>query len=359
MRGLRSWTPAEESGSQAPTARPERSPRFRLVAVGSTVVLLNVLAWGLYAVGLAGSSSSAGMAGVGILAFVLGVRHAFDADHIATIDDCSRLLVRRGERPLGLGLFFALGHSGVVLFLAIVVILFAGAATSETMSIVESFGGNLSAAVAATFLLVVGILNLKVFRSLWLVRTQARAGAIPTAEMDAMLTRRGVLSRVLGPRMSSALVSSPQMIPIGFLFGLGLGTASEVALLGLSATSAAQGSVSLAGLIALPLLFAAGMALFDTANSLMMVHMYGSATQDRRRVRFNLATTLTTGLIGIAVGLVYLAGLLVDHAGAQLLAPVAAIGDHFELLGYAIVTAYLVVWVTTVFAGRASGRASP
>ena len=374
MRDLRTRTFVEidddvQDGFLAPTETPSRwrtsttvtppmsRPRLRLIGVASTVLVLNILGWGLFAVGLAGSAPSAGLVGVGVLAFVLGVRHAFDADHIATIDDCSRLLVRQGKRPLGLGLFFALGHSGVVLILVIVVILFAGAAGSESMSMVESFGGILSAVVAATFLLIVGVLNLKVFRSLWLVRTRAGAGTIPTGELDAMLKGRGVVSRILGRRVSSVLVSSPQMIPIGFLFGLGLGTASEVALLGLSATSAATGSVSKAGLLALPFLFAAGMALFDTANSLIMVHMYSSAVQDRQRLRFNLSTTLTTGLIGIAVGLVYLAGLLVDHAGMEVLAPIASIGDHFEVVGYIIVAAYLAVWLTTVLVERSSRRA--
>ena len=328
--------------------------RRRLIAIVSTVVALNVLGWGLYATGQANSQSSAALAGAGVLAFVLGVRHAFDADHIATIDDCTRLLVRRGERPMSLGLFFALGHSSVVLILALVVILFTKAADSEAMGVMQSFGGVLSSAVAATFLWVVGTLNLRVFGSLWRVREQARVGSLAPAELDELAAGRGVFSRLFGRRMSSALTSSSQMFPVGFVFGLGLGTASEVALLGLSATAAMSGSVSLLGLLALPVLFAAGMALFDTANSLMMVHMYSSTTQNLRRFRFNLATTLVTGLIGIGVGAVYLAGLLVDQGHVDALAPLASVADHFEVIGYAIVTAYLVVWITTVLRRRHS-----
>ncbi|HQZ85245.1 MAG TPA: hypothetical protein PLB21_06385 [Actinomycetota bacterium] len=152
---------------------------------------------------------------------------------------------------------------------------------------------------------------------------------------------------------TSRFVLGGQLFPIGFLFGLGLETASEVALLAVTASSAASGSASLSGLLALPLLFAAGMSLFDTGNSLLFSRLYWTTGQsDSRRLTFNVSMTAVTAAVGLGIGLVYLAGLLADVGGLSWLSGIASISDHFEVLGFVLVLAYLVVWAVALVPRR-------
>ncbi len=316
--------------------------RRPLTGVVSAVAALNVLAWGLYAVGSAGA---VGLSGVGVLAFVLGTRHAFDADHIAVIDDCSRLAASQGRRRPGLGLSFALGHSAVVLILTVLVAWAARSVAGGDFERWRVVGGGLSTAFAAAFLLGAGGLNLRVLQQI------RRAG--PGASSTDPLSGGGLLTRLLGVRMQGSALAAWQLFPVGFLFGLGLETASEVALIGVTGSSAASGSASWATILALPLLFAAGMALCDTANSVMMSRLYDQTDGSTlRRRRFNIAMTALTASLGLVVGGIYLAKVLVDVVGMELLAPVAALTEHFEVLGYVIVVAYASIGVVTLTAGR-------
>jgi high-affinity nickel-transport protein len=325
----------------------------RLGWVVLVVVALNVLAWGLYGFSVTGTTSTAAYVGAGTLAFVLGMRHAFDADHIATIDDCTRLLIRRGERPIGLGLFFALGHSSVV-FLLFIGVAVASASASETAThAITTVMGPISGIVAALFLLFVGLLNLRVLRRVWTARRALRGEAFGDKQIEEILNARSVMSRVFGRRMQSSMTASWKMFPLGFIFGLGLETASEIALLGLSATAATTGHLSLLSLIALPLLFAAGMTLFDTLNSVLMVSMYQSSnTRVRQRLTFNVVMTFVTATIAIGVGLIYLAGFLVRESWVSSLAPVAEMNQHFEVVGYIIVVAYGLLWTWMLLVSR-------
>ncbi|MDQ1306230.1 MAG: nickel/cobalt transporter (NiCoT) family protein, partial [Actinomycetota bacterium] len=253
------------------------SHRARLTWVIGGVAALNVVAWAMY---FHGAMTSQGpVVGAGIVAFVLGARHAFDADHIAVIDDCTRLAVRHGQRRVGMGFTFALGHSSVVLVLTVVVLWLASSADSMAATW-QATGSPFVQGFAALFLLFVGLLNLRVLLGLMEARRHLRTGAGDGAqELERALARRGVFSRLLGTRAQSAVISSWRLFPIGFLFGLGLETASEVALLAVTASSAASGSASLSGLLALPLLFAAGMSLFDTGNSLLVSRLYWTTGQ--------------------------------------------------------------------------------
>jgi high-affinity nickel-transport protein len=319
----------------------------------ATVIALNILGWGLYAFAASSGGASAAYVGAGTLAYVLGVRHAFDADHIATIDDCTRLLVRKGQRPSGLGLFFALGHSSVVFILFVIVAIASASASETVIPAVRGIGGPLSALVAAGFLLFVGVLNLRVLHRVWTARRALEGRELDNAQLDEILNARSVLSRLFGSRMQSTVTASWRMFPIGFIFGLGLETASEIALLGLSATAAVSGAVPLLALLALPVLFAAGMTLFDTLNSLLMVNLYGSnRTQPRRRLTFNMLMTLLTACIAISVGLIYVSVLLVNEAGVSFLEPLAAMSQHFELVGYIIVVAYGTLWAWMLVVSR-------
>jgi high-affinity nickel-transport protein len=327
--------------------------RRQLLLVVAVVIGLNLVGWGLYAYSASAGGATAAYVGAGTLAYVLGARHAFDADHLATIDDCTRLLVRQGHRPAGLGLFFALGHSSVVFILFVVVAVASASASDTVFPAVRGIGGTVAALVAACFLLFVGFLNLRVLRRVWTARQVRRGDDLTHEQVDEILNARSVLSRLFGSRLQSSVTASWRMFPIGFLFGLGLETASEIALLGLSATAAVSGTMPLMSLLALPILFAAGMTLFDTLNSLLMVNVYGSnRAQPRRRLTFNMAMTLMTACIAISVGLIYAAGLLVRQAEFSFLTPLADVSQHFELVGYVIVVAYSTLWAWMLIVSR-------
>jgi high-affinity nickel-transport protein len=327
------------------------SHRARLTWVIGGVLALNLVAWATY---LHGALTSQGpVVGAGIVAFVLGARHAFDADHIAVIDDCTRLAVRHGQRRVGMGFTFALGHSSVVLLLTLGVLWLASEADSMAATW-QATGSPFVQGFAALFLLFVGMLNLRVLIGLMEAQRSLRAGAVDgAAQVERALAKRGVFSRLLGTRAQSSVISSWRLFPVGFLFGLGLETASEVALLAVAASSAASGSASLSALLALPLLFAAGMSLFDTGNSLLVSRLYWTTGQtDARRLTFNVSMTAVTAAVGVGVGLIYLAGLLVDVAGLSWLSGIASVSEHFELLGFVLVSAYLVVWLVALLPRR-------
>ena len=335
---------------------PDRSRRTLLLISGG-VLVLNAAGWGLYLSHARSLPAGAAYVGVGVIAYVLGIRHAFDADHIAAIDDSARLMVNNGRRPLGLGFFFALGHSAVVLILCVVVGLTAGALSSQRMELFQDIGGRIGTFAAATVLLIVAAFNFRVLGQLWRTNRGLRDGSLTDADAMAQMRQGGPMSRLLGPLLTRNLRSSWQMMPIGFLFGLGLETASEVALLSLSAEGAASGTLPFGALIALPLLFAAGMSLFDTIDSIAMVHVYAStADATQQRVGLNVVMTAITAAIATIIGVVYLAAVLVREAGMSILAPVASLSSHFETFGYVIVSIYAVVWASAFLVIRRATR---
>ncbi len=359
----------------APTPRAARRPRaltraqrLRLTGVLAAVVGLHLAGLILY---LRSSHAGAGgvgvLAGAGTLAYTLGVRHAFDADHIAAIDDTTRLMVRRGQRPVGVGFFFAMGHSSVVVVLAVIVALAAGAATRGAVDSFRAVGGSVSTVVAMLFLALVATLNAVVLRGIVRLWRRLRAGALDERELDELLADRGLVNRLLGGRARALVRSSWHMAPLGALFGLGLETASEVTLLTLSAGSAA-GAAGAAGtgsgpsglpigaVLALPLLFAAGMSAFDTLDGLLMARAYSwSARTPVRTLYYTIATTAMTVAVAAFVASVYLAGVLVDAADVGFLAPYAGLADHFEALGYGIVATFVLSWSAAALLWRVGG----
>jgi high-affinity nickel-transport protein len=345
-----------------PTARWSRAERTRIVGIVAVVAALHLLGWTTYLAYSGSPAAAGGLAGAGTLAYVLGIRHAFDADHIAAIDDTTRLLLLRGRRPVGVGFFFALGHSSVVLLLALVVALAAGAVPTGRMQQAQEVGGVLALVVATTFLLLVAVLNAIVLAGLVRLWRSFRAGTLAVADLDAALLNRGLVFRILGPRARLLVRSSWHMAPVGFLFGLGLETASEVTLLALSASTASAstgtgaGGLPLLAVLSLPVLFAAGMTGMDTLDSLLMTRAYSWAYRSPgRRLYYNVATTGMTVTVGLLVASVYAAGLAVDHLGAGWLAGFAALGDHFELFGYAIVGVFLAAWLAATAVWKFGG----
>ncbi|MGN6609840.1 MAG: HoxN/HupN/NixA family nickel/cobalt transporter [Jatrophihabitans sp.] len=330
-----------------------RAERSRLAGVVAAIVALHIAGWTLYFWHAHDLSSAGGFAGVGVLAYVLGMRHAFDADHIAAIDDTTRLMVLRGKRPVGVGFFFALGHSAVVLVLALITALASARLSTTGLQRVRTVGGDVSVVVAIVFLLLVALLNVAVLRGLVGLWREYKVGRLAPDDVDLLLVNRGLVNRLLGGRTRGLVRSSWHMAPIGFLFGLGLETASEVTLLALSASTASGGRLPVLAVLSLPLLFAAGMSMFDTADSLIMSRVYSWASgQPGRRLYYNVATTGITVVVGLFVASVYLAGALVDHLHVGWLHWYGGLADHFELLGYLIVALFVAAWSSAVLLWR-------
>ena len=318
---------------------------------------MHVAGWSLYFYYSHNLSAATAFAGAGTLAYALGVRHAFDADHIAAIDDTTRLMLQRGRRPVGVGFFFAMGHSSVVLALAFVVAVAAGAASEARLEVFRSYGSTVAAAVATAFLLLVAGLNAIVLTGIVRLWRRMTRGALDERELELALLNRGLLNRMLGGRARTLIRSSWHMFPVGLLFGLGLETASEVTLLTLSASAATAGTLPALAVLTLPLLFAAGMSALDTFDSLLMTRAYSWAFRSpARRLYYNIATTGMTVVVAAFVGTVYLAGLVDDAlAVGGALRRYAGLGERFELLGYAIVAMFVAAWLAAAAAWRLGG----
>lgn len=324
-----------------------RAERIRLSGVVGIIAALHVAGWALYFYYANSPIAAGSFAAAGTAAYALGIRHAFDADHIAAIDDTTRLMVQRGKRPVGVGFFFSLGHSTVVLVLAVVVALAAGAAEQSGMAAFRQVGGLIATVVAMTFLLLVAVLNALVLAGIVALWRGFARGRLDSAELERRMVNQGMLNRMLGGRTRALVRSSWHMFPIGLLFGLGLETASEVALLTLAAGTASAGALPALAVLTLPLLFAAGMSGVDTLDSLVMSRAYSWAFRNpARRLYYNIATTGMTVLVAAFVGSVYLAGLLVEQVSLSgPLAAYASVADHFQLLGFVIVGAFLTAWL--------------
>jgi high-affinity nickel-transport protein len=197
------------------------------------------------------------LVGLGFVAYMLGLRHAFDADHIAAVDDIVRYMLQKGRQPLGIGFFFSLGHSTIVLLLAVAIV-FAASTIKHALPQLQHIGGMLGAGVSGVFLWIIGILNLFVLLDILKLWQRAKSRTHSHAHLDELLMQRGVINRLFGGRLQKLINHSWQMYPLGLLFGLGFDTASEVGLLAMTA-GAAAGNLPIAGVLSLPILFAASM----------------------------------------------------------------------------------------------------
>ena len=283
--------------------------RPKLAVIFAGLALAHALGWGLAWRAFQGHPV---LMGAALLAYMLGLRHAFDADHIAAIDNTVRKLRHEGRAPISAGLFFALGHSSVVLCASAAVALWAW---HDGGSAWRQWGGVVGTVVSGVFLLGIGAANLLVARGLWHALARARRGEpVGEEEVAQMLAGRGLLARLL--RRCFALVArSWHLYPVGLLFGLGFDTASEIALIGLSAQQAAHGAG--AGAVMLfPLLFTLGMTLMDTADSALMTGAYGWACAcPVRKLGYNFAVTAVSVAVALGVGGFEVLGLMADRAG--------------------------------------------
>ncbi len=246
--------------------------RGRLIAIYAVLIGGNILTWLWALVALGGQPV---LLGTALLAYTFGLRHAVDADHIAAIDNVTRKLMQQGQRPVGVGFFFSLGHSAVVVLLSVGVAFAASALTSRFDSL-KAFGDVVGTLISALFLFAIAIFNIIVLISIYRAFQAVKRGKpFVEEDFDVLLNNRGFLARIFRP-LFRLVTKSWHMLPIGFLFGLGFDTATEVALFGISAVQASNGA-SVATILVFPALFAAGMTLIDTTDGVLMLGAYGWA----------------------------------------------------------------------------------
>jgi high-affinity nickel-transport protein len=330
----------------------------RVGGMTATVVGLNVLGWGMLAAAAGGhyhiSKTEIFGFGTGILAYTLGMRHAFDADHIAAIDNTTRKLVGEGKRPLSVGFFFSLGHSSVVFILALLLnfgIRALDAQVRNASSQLQHTTNIIGTLVSGFFLFLIAALNVVILVGIVKVFRQMRAGRYDEQELERQLNNRGLMNRILGP-LARRIDAPWKMYPIGFLFGLGFDTATEVALLVLAGT-AVVGGLPFYAVLSLPILFAAGMSLFDTADGCFMNFAYDWAfARPVRKVYYNITITGLSVFVAVFIGVTELLGLLGQEGNLK--GPGWAWLEKFNIntAGYVIVGVFVVTWAVALVVWR-------
>ncbi len=319
--------------------------RGRLIGMGSFILLLHVVGWGLLFLLVAPHHYDLGEkgvfgAGIGMTVYLLGMRHAFDADHLAAIDNTTRKLMTDGQRPVSVGFWFSLGHSSVVFTLCVGLTLGIRALTGEVRndgSELHTITGIIGPTVSGTFLAIIAIINLVVLLGIMKIFREMKQGSYDEAALEQQLNSRGFMNRILG-RFTGAITKPWQMYPLGFLFGLGFDTATEVGLLAL-AGSAATVALPWYAVLCLPIIFAAGMSLWDTIDGTFMNFAYGWAFSNPvRKIYYNITLT------GLSVAFAFVIG------GTEL----TQVGiDQFKLYGgldlnvagFVITGVLLTVWL--------------
>ena len=331
-----------------------------LWAIFGVVAFLHVAGWGLFAYynsqpeysTLANSKGVLVYAGAGALAYSFGLRHAFDADHISAIDDTTRLMLAKQRKPLAVGLFFSLGHSTIVFLLSAFVAVAAKKAVEFQASFQET-GGIIGTSVSAFFLYLVGILNLVILVGIWKVWRKAKSGQFSHEHLNELLNDRGLMRRIFRGWFKNGFDHAWQIYPVGVLFGLGFDTATEVALLGLSATAAigtVGGVLPPLAIIALPLIFAAGMSMMDALDGIFMTKAYGWAfTSPLRKIYYNLTTTGLSIFVALVIGTIQVVAVLSEKTDIENL-PVFSTIAAIDLggIGYFIVLSFVAAWVASV-----------
>lgn len=356
---------ATESGALAGASRRQRIASSltpaewrRAAGVGTVILGLHVVGVGLLLLTAAGgfrlgTGATFGIA-LGVTAYTLGMRHAFDADHIAAIDNTTRKLINEGQRPLSVGFFFALGHSTIVFLLALLLAIgirgLSGAVASDS-SALKDFTSVIGPSVAGAFLVVIGILNLIVLVGVVRVFRRMRHGEYNEAQLEEQLDSRGFMNRFYG-RATRAVKKPWQMYPVGLLFGLGFDTATEIALLATAGTAAA-GELPLYAILSLPILFAAGMTLLDTLDGAFMNFAYSWAFfKPVRKVFYNITITSLSVIVALVIGPISLIGVLSNKFNITD-GPVGFIaGLELEYVGYAIVALFVLTWAIALAVWR-------
>ena len=324
-----------------------RGLRGMWVGYGGTILGLHLV--GILAL-LPAARLHPALLGMGFLAYTLGLRHAFDADHIAAIDNTIRKLMRQAHTPLGVGFYFSLGHSTVVLLMVLATALVARW-TQQALPHLQALGGVIGTTVSGGVLLLIGLLNLGIWLDIYLSFQRMRQGVYDAEALDRLLLARGLLARVASP-LFRLIGRSWHVYPLGVLFGLGFDTASEVALLALSAGAAAS-ALPLWEILALPLLFAAGMSLMDTADGVFMTTAYRWAfATPLRKLYYNLTVTGLSVAAALLIGLIELTQVLAQALGLTTGFWSRLQALDFGWIGYLLVGLFVFTWSLSYGAWR-------
>lgn len=332
---------------------PAAGSRRRLLGIYALLGLINVLVW-IWA--LVSFWRFPVPLGTALLAYSLGLRHAVDADHIAAIDNVTRKLLQQGKHPVSAGLYFSLGHSTVVVLVSLVVALTA-AAFQDQLESMHAIGGLVGTLISATFLLTIAGINLTIFRSvLRTFRHVRNGGSYVEEDINLLLTKSGFLARIFRP-LFNMITKSWHMYPLGFLFGLGFDTATEISLIGISAAEASKG-LPIWSTLVFPALFTAGMTLIDTTDSVLMVSAYGWAfLKPIRKLYYNLTITALSIVVALVVGGIETLGLIGSRLSlsGQFWETIGSLNANFGLLGYLIISIFVITWVVSLAAYRLGG----
>jgi len=342
-------TPSEKGGLLSPVFEI----RGRIVGIYSGLIAFNLLVWAL---ALVMFKDYPVLLGTGFLAYTFGLRHAVDADHIAAIDNVTRKLMQDGQRPVAVGFFFSLGHSTVVVLASVAIAVTASALEGRLRDFNE-IGGVVGTGISATFLFAIAFANILiligVYRSFQRVKN---GGRFVEEDLDMLLADRGLLARLFRP-VFKLIRTSWHMYPLGFLFGLGFDTATEIGVLGMSAAGAAQG-LPIWSILIFPALFTAGMTLIDTTDSVLMLGAYGWAfVKPIRKLYYNMTITFVSVAIALVVGGIEALGVIGGQFSRDqgFWGAIALLNDNFGTLGYLIVAIFLVSWIASVVIYRWKG----
>jgi nickel/cobalt transporter (NiCoT) family protein len=326
-----------------------RAEWVRLSGFGGAVLGLHLLGWGLF---LYFARHNPALAGLGSLAYTFGLRHAFDADHIAAIDNTTRKLLQDGKRSVGVGFFFSLGHSTIVFSLAAGLAIAAKTVNSKVPAF-QDYGGYVGASVSGTFLLAIGLLNLFVLLDILGVFRQMKRGVYNEQRLEEALQSQGLMSRFFLKRVGDRIDTSWNMYPLGILFGLGFDTATEVGLLAIAAGVATH-HVPFLAVISLPIIFAAGMSLMDTVDGAFMSHAYGWAfSSPVRKVYYNITVTSLSVSVALIIGTIEL--LQVTATKFSLEGGFWAFLDNLDFgrIGYVVVGMFIATWAFSIVLWKA------
>ncbi len=315
---------------------------FWLAWTAAFLIAFNIAAWlSLFYVG----GLYAKLLGLGILAYTLGMRHAFDADHIAAIDNTTRKLVQEKKKPVGVGLFFSLGHSTVVVLLSLGLVI-ASTLVAHSIPSLENMGAIVGTTVSALFLYVIGILNVLIFIDIYRLYRKLSVEKYDQERLNELLDKRGLMNRIFGKRFKF-IERSWQMYPVGFLFGLGFDTATEVALIAITGIAAAN--MPVAYVMVLPIMFTAGMTLLDTADSVVMLHAYNWAFSNAlKKIYYNMTITAASVLVAFFIGGVeWIQAVAIEfNLNGGLWSYVENL--DFGILGIGIVSIFVITWAISM-----------
>jgi high-affinity nickel-transport protein len=330
----------------------------RLAAMFAFILALHVAGFTLMFLAISGhyhlTATTTFGAGTGMLAYSLGMRHAFDADHISAIDNTTRKLMSEGKRPLGVGFFFSLGHSSIVFGMAVLLNFGVRALYSQVRdggSSLHHYTGLVGTSVSGSFLMIIAALNIVVLISIVGVFRDMRTGRYDDEELEEQLNKRGLLNRFLGP-LARSVDSSWKMYPIGMLFGLGFDTATEISLLVLAGTGVATG-LPFWAILSLPILFAAGMSLLDTIDGSFMNFAYDWAFSNPvRKVYYNITITGLSVVVAVFIGGLELAQVVAGQL--RLSGGFWGYAGRFDLnkAGFVIVGMFVTVWILALLIWR-------